>query len=205
MDATRPLSTRELLDCISQATVDDVARNQLLAIYRPYLKIVAERLVGDVLRRREDASDLVQRSLIEAAEALPRFQGRTEAEFTAWITRLLKRNIADAARTHRRARRDMRREQPAHLDHDSASISWQLPSARTASASTRLIKAEAALNLAQALERLPPDQREAVTLRHLEGRPIAEIAAAMQRTTASVAGLIRRGVDQLRNELSRKI
>jgi RNA polymerase sigma-70 factor (ECF subfamily) len=48
---------------------------------------------------------------------------------------------------------------------------------------------------------LPDDQRLAVELHHLRDTPVAEIAAHLGRTEASVAGLLRRGLQKLRELL----
>ena len=53
-----------------------------------------------------------------------------------------------------------------------------------------------------ALARLPEPQREAVTLKHLEGRPLLEVANVMNRSPASVASLLRRGLAALRELLA---
>jgi RNA polymerase sigma-70 factor (ECF subfamily) len=55
--------------------------------------------------------------------------------------------------------------------------------------------------LAQAVEALPEDQRLAVQMRHLDGASVAAIAEAMDKTPAAVAGLLRRGMQALRDEL----
>ena len=65
-----------------------------------------------------------------------------------------------------------------------------------------MIKAEAALNLAHALDALPEQQRIAVRMRHLDGRGIDEIAAALDKTPAAVAGLVRRGLQTLRERMA---
>jgi RNA polymerase sigma-70 factor (ECF subfamily) len=57
------------------------------------------------------------------------------------------------------------------------------------------------LELALALERLPEDQRMAVELRYLGQQPLKSIAAYMSKSTGAVAGLIRRGVENLREGL----
>jgi DNA-directed RNA polymerase specialized sigma24 family protein len=54
------------------------------------------------------------------------------------------------------------------------------------------------LRLALPLARLPEAQREAVELRHLHGWSLNDIAAYMDRTPAAVAGLLHRGMTQLR-------
>jgi RNA polymerase sigma-70 factor (ECF subfamily) len=64
-------------------------------------------------------------------------------------------------------------------------------------------KNEQLLLLADALLELPVDQREVVILKHLRNRPLQQIADETGRTTASVAGLLRRGLAQLRQILER--
>jgi DNA-directed RNA polymerase specialized sigma24 family protein len=48
---------------------------------------------------------------------------------------------------------------------------------------------------------LSHNQREAVVLRHFEGRSLTEIGAALGCSTAAVAGLIYRGLKVLRRQL----
>ena len=60
---------------------------------------------------------------------------------------------------------------------------------------------EQVLRVAAALEALPEAQREAVTLHYLQRRPYGDIAAHLGRTTAAVAGLIKRALKQLRIDL----
>jgi RNA polymerase sigma-70 factor (ECF subfamily) len=196
-------SPLRLDDDIRSARHDRLALERLLAHYGPFLRLTAEQSIGAALRRREDASDIVQRTLVEAAAAIEQFHGHTEPEFSAWIRQILRRNVANAVRDHHAEKRDVRRERYVVDDGEpSAMISWRLPAADQTSPSLRLIKAEAALNLARSLERLPDDQRQAVSMRHLEGLALAKIAEAMKKTPAAVAGLIRRGVAALRLELA---
>lgn len=197
------LSAQELEDIIGQATTNLPLLNQLLSHYRPFLRLIAEQSLGPAVKRREDASDIVQQTLAEAAAGIGRFSGHTELEFTAWVRQILKRNVINAMRDHRAAKRDVRQE--TYLDGEadgSASISWHVPTSGSTSPSLKLIKAESALNLATAMEKLPADQCTAVTLRHLSGLSLAEMAVAMNKTPAAVAGLLRRGISQLRIELN---
>jgi RNA polymerase sigma-70 factor, ECF subfamily len=62
----------------------------------------------------------------------------------------------------------------------------------------RIERQERALKLTAALGKLPEDQREAIVLQHWRGCTLAEIAEEMGRTRDAVAGLLRRGMRQLR-------
>jgi RNA polymerase sigma-70 factor (ECF subfamily) len=61
---------------------------------------------------------------------------------------------------------------------------------------------ERAVMLASALNELPEDQRTAVELRYIGDCSLEEIATFMDRTTPSVAGLLRRGLEDLRGRLA---
>jgi RNA polymerase sigma-70 factor, ECF subfamily len=195
------LSSRELHRLLVDSQTNPEAADRLLTLYRPMLKLIAGQMVGPGLQRREDASDIVQRTVLEAYAAFEQFQGGTEAEFSAWLKQILRRNVTNLVRDNRAAKRDVRREQYLDAGEASCSITWMQPAGRGTSPSMHVIKAEAALNLAQAIDELPEDQRIAVRMRHLEGHGIQEIADALEKSPAAVAGLIRRGLQALRQQL----
>jgi RNA polymerase sigma-70 factor (ECF subfamily) len=195
------LSSQELQRLLTNSRTDSEAADRLLELYRPVLRLIAEQMVGSGLRRREDASDIVQRTVLEAYAGFEQFEGSSEAQFSAWLKQILRRNVANLVRDNRAAKRDVRREQYLDAAEGSVSVTWMQPAGRGTTPSQRLIKAEAALNLAQAIDDLPEQQRIAVRMRHLEGRGIDDIAAAMDKTPAAVAGLIRRGLQALRERL----
>jgi RNA polymerase sigma-70 factor (ECF subfamily) len=58
------------------------------------------------------------------------------------------------------------------------------------------------VRLAAAVAALPDGQRQAVELHYFQSRPVAEIAAAMGKTPTAVAGLLKRGLRQLREHLA---
>jgi RNA polymerase sigma-70 factor (ECF subfamily) len=64
--------------------------------------------------------------------------------------------------------------------------------------SERLGRQDELLRLAQALEKLPDAQREAVELHYLQGLPLADVSTRMGRTRPAVAGLLQRGLTALR-------
>ena len=69
---------------------DQGALNNLLGHYRAYLRMMAENALGPALRRREDASDIVQKTLFEGYDDFQTFRGRREIEFSAWLKQILR-------------------------------------------------------------------------------------------------------------------
>jgi RNA polymerase sigma-70 factor (ECF subfamily) len=65
------------------------------------------------------------------------------------------------------------------------------------------MRQEQLLALADALARLPADQRQALELHHLQNRPLAEVARDMNRSKGAVAALLFRGLKKLREVLAR--
>jgi RNA polymerase sigma-70 factor (ECF subfamily) len=76
-----------------------------------------------------------------------------------------------------------------------------LLAAERSSPSHQAVRQEDLLRLAEALGRLPEDQRSAVELHHLEGRTLAEIAQVLGRSRSAVASLVFRGLRNLRQRL----
>jgi RNA polymerase sigma-70 factor (ECF subfamily) len=173
---------------------------RLLERFRAYLRLLARLHLAPQLRGKLDPSDVVQQTLLQAYQALDQFRGRSEAEWAAWLRQILAHNLARAVRDFGRARRDQAREQPlqAALDASSARLGAWL-AADQSSPSERAEQGEEALRLAEALEQLPEAQREALVLQHWQGLSLAEIGEHLGRSPEAVAGLIKRGLKQLRH------
>jgi RNA polymerase sigma-70 factor (ECF subfamily) len=167
-----------------------------------YLRLLARLQLGTRLQGRIEPSDVVQQTLLEAHQKLHQFCGRTEAELAAWLRQSLAHNLADALRAQGRAKRDVARQRSleAALDESSSRLEAWL-AADQSSPSQRAQRNEDVLRLAQALAELPQPQREAVVLRHFEGRSLADIAQHLGRTQAAVVGLLQRGLKNLRGLL----
>ena len=57
---------------------------------------------------------------------------------------------------------------------------------------------EELLRMAEAIQSLPEAQEDALVMHYLQGKSLAEIGEQLERTQASVAGLLRRGLSKLR-------
>jgi RNA polymerase sigma-70 factor (ECF subfamily) len=78
---------------------------------RDYLRQVARAGLDPRLQAKLDPSDIVQQTLLEAYKDLADFRGQSPEELRAWLRQVLARNLANALRDFRRARRDVAREQ----------------------------------------------------------------------------------------------
>jgi RNA polymerase sigma-70 factor, ECF subfamily len=167
--------------------------------YRQYLHVLAEMHLGAPLRTKVDASDLVQISLLEAHRDWHKAKFGSEGEFLAWLRTILAHNLANEARRYRSQGRDMTRERSiaAQAEQSSAQLVKMLASEQS-TPSQQAVRNESADRLAAALGQLPPAQRKAVLLKHFQQRTVEQIAVELGRTEQAVGGLLKRGLQRLR-------
>jgi RNA polymerase sigma-70 factor (ECF subfamily) len=170
--------------------------------YRAYLRLLARLQLDRRLQGKLDASDVVQQTLLQAYRALDQFHGSTEPELMSWLRQILARTLSHLHRDHKRARRDLARERSleGNLTASSARLENWL-AAQQSTPSQKAVRGEELLRLAEALHTLPEAQREALVLHFWQGQSLAEVATHLGRTTAAVAGLLHRGLVQLRSRL----
>jgi RNA polymerase sigma-70 factor (ECF subfamily) len=168
---------------------------------RPWLLAWARLLLDPRYQAKIDPEDLVQETLLKAQGALDRgvFQGDTDAAFEAWLRTILVNTLRDFVRKLRL---------PVGLEHsldqDIEQSSLRLAgflAADTTSPSQKVVKREDFLRLARALAQLPPEQRQAVELKHLHGWSMAAIAEHLGKSEEAVGGLLYRGLKKLRTLL----
>jgi RNA polymerase sigma-70 factor (ECF subfamily) len=169
--------------------------------YRDYLCLLARVQLDPRLRTEVDSSDVAQQTLLKAQQSLDQFRGQGEAELIGWLRRILANTLTDMLRKLQR-RGDVERSIEAAVEESSARLDAWLVDAVQAPPDRQFDHEERLLRLADALAKLPEDQRVVVELRHLQGKSVPEISRLLGRSTASVAGLLRRGLQDLRTLLT---
>jgi len=174
---------------------DSEALGQLLQQHRPYLRLLALRMLDARVGARVDASDVVQQTCLSVHRKIGDFEGN-QAQFLAWLRQIHERNIQNAGRDHvQLQKRSVQREQ--RIQQSGYGLGQFAP-AQVSSPSQRLMLDEDAVRLAAAIDQLTEQQATAIRLKFLEGCPVSEVAHRMDRSVDAVGALIRRGLVQLK-------
>ena len=134
---------------------DEAARTTLVRRHGPAVYRLCRRL-------DPDPDDAFQEIWAKAFRALPRFDPAGPAQLGTWLVRITHRHLVD------RHRRRQVRGEAVDLDH--------VPPV-PATVEQHLSEHQRRIRLDAALGRLPEDARRVVILHHLEGLPLADIAA----------------------------
>ena len=165
---------------------------RLVANNLPQLREFVRRRAGARILTRESPSDVVQsacREVLEAADGI-RWQG--EAAFRSFLYTTTLRKLIDKQRFHARRKRRMSAEVPLVADEldDPARVDRGTPSQCA-------VRAESLDRLQQELDRLPPEQRDLISMRRLFGLTTEEIAAELGISSGAVRARLSRAIARL--------
>ena len=180
----------------------DKSDPEIVAKYEPYLRMLSRSKMRRAYQAKLGASDLVQQAMVQAIQAFDQFRGETEEELMAWLRQILVRHLCHVDRDLHRDKRDIRREHS--MEQQLAASSMRIRNLLAGDGPTpsqNMMLGEHILQLAQAIDRLPESQGEAIRLHYIEGMKLSEVAEAIGKTTGSVAGLMHRGMKTLRSQL----
>lgn len=135
----------------------------------------------------ETAEDLTSKVFLKAWEHLPTYR-RGNSPFLAWLYTIAHNTLVDYYRTTR---------QTAHLDEVAA-----LP-AREPSPVEQTDQRLEAQSLRRALNQLTPTQRDAITMKLIDGMSTTEIADRLHKTEGAVRALQMRALESLEGILRR--
>lgn len=158
-----------------------------------------ERLIGRMVRDTDLIEDIAQETFIRAYRALAQFRG--DAQFYTWLYRI-------AVNTAKKALVDLKRDPVVSEsalrgggddDDETSGVENELTSAETPE--TVLAAKEIAATVNSAMEALPEELRQAVTLREIEGLSYEEIAEVMN----CPIGTVRSRIFRAREAISAKV
>lgn len=160
-------------------TGDGRAYSQLLTEITPYLRL----LVGRHHRSPQDVEDTVQDILL-TIHSVRQIYDPTRP-FTPWLVAISRRRIIDRLRQQGRS---AARETPLNEDHETI-----------ADAETNLLETRAdGRSLREAVEKLPPGQRQAITLLKLQEMSLKEAADKSGMSIAALKVATHRALKTLR-------
>jgi RNA polymerase sigma-70 factor, ECF subfamily len=184
---------------------DTLALEQIFNGCRNYLEVLARVHVGTWIQAKVGPSDLVQQTLLDAYRGFQQFHGANEAEWLAWLRRILENNAADLARQYAGTdKRQINREVALQAPGPGSSSELELsgPADMGKSPSQDLLHKERQLLVADALTRLSPDHKEVILLRNLERLSLEEVARRMGRSRPAVQMLWIRAIHKLHKEMA---
>jgi RNA polymerase sigma-70 factor (ECF subfamily) len=154
-------------------------------------------LVYQMVRTESDAADLTQDVFLRAWRSLPRLEA-PEA-FTSWLYRIAANLARNWIRDNTRVRVDSLDAPGAPGDEDSGPREVADYSGDPGSAvQTRAMQE----TVHRAIEGLSEDHRMVVTLHHIEGMPVEEIAQIMKCSVGTVKSRLSRAREHLRRKLT---
>lgn len=194
--------TEQLLGDIRQG--DQGAVNQLLQRHRNAVRRMIDLRMDPMLKRRVDASDIVQEVLIEANRRLQTYLENPVMPFHLWIRQMAKDRLIDAHRRHRQtARRSMDREQPLAAvagDRSSVDLIGQIRDRDLTPAGAATWE-ELQRRFEAACTQLEEQDQEIVLMRHFEHMSNSEAAAALDLTPQAASMRYLRAMRRLRKLL----
>ena len=159
-----------------------------------------QRLIGRMVRDVDLVEDIAQETFIRAYRALAQFRG--EAQFYTWLYRI-------AVNTAKKALMDLKRNPTISENYfksgqgdesdETSPLENELTSSETPDAV--LASKEIAEIINMAMDALPAELREAITLREIEGLSYEEISEAMN----CPIGTVRSRIFRAREAISEKV
>lgn len=174
---------------------DDSSLGELLNHHRPWLRLLGRRGLSGKFAGRIDESDVAQQTFLSAVRGFEQFKGSSSDELAVWLQQIHERNLQDAVRKHAMA-------QKRSVDREETFVEEEIPPIELTSPSQRLMLGERAVRLAAVMSQLPDDQQDAVRMRHLDGETLESISQRLNRSERAVAGLLYRGLTNLRKALA---
>jgi RNA polymerase sigma-70 factor, ECF subfamily len=181
------MKEEELIHQIKKGNKDAFA--SLLSSYRDSVLNICYKF----LLNKEDAEDVAQEVFVEVYFGIKKFRG--ESKLSTWIYRIAVTRSLDEIKKRNRKKRFTSIGRALGLEHITHMV------AGDDAPDKKLEKKEDFELIKQALNRLPDNQRIAITLSKIEGHSNPEISEIMKTSLTAVDSLIYRAKQNLRSIL----
>ena len=163
-----------------------VAFDSLLECFDTRLERIVRKDMGRHLRQEAELEDVLQEVRLRAFASIDRFRYHNDESFPRWLAAIARHVVLEVAGKHERGRRlQLKRD----VVSDQASPS-------------RIVRREERFDrLDEAVQGLSPVHREVILLARIEGLPIRDIAARMNRSENAVLLLLSRALKKLKETL----
>jgi len=173
---------------------DESALALLLERHLPGLRAFVRARAGPLLRGREDDADIVQSVCREILVHRERFQVPAQEGFKRWLYLSALRKIQNRREYWLAQKRDAGRDVAAQAASDDDLLAGY---GTLCTPSRELMAREAVERIERAIDALPEEYREALTLSRMVGLKRAEIAEVMGKSEGSVRMLLSRAQARL--------
>jgi len=168
--------------------------------FRTLVERHQERIYGFLLGMVRDpavADDLFQETFVKAVRAMQRQRGSytSQGRWLQWVMRIARNTALDHLRSRKRSRMRLVMENEEGLDLDQIVIDGE------PDASDKLQRQQQAAWLNACIDRLPPEQREVVLMRHESELTFREIAELTDCSINTALGRMRYALLNLRRML----
>ena len=168
--------------------------------FRTLVERHQERIYGFLLGMVRDpavADDLFQETFVKAVRAMQRQRGSytSQGRWLQWVMRIARNTALDHLRSRKRSRMRLVMENEEGLDVD------QIVADGEPDASDKLHRQQQAAWLKACIDRLPPEQREVVLMRHESELTFREIAELTDCSINTALGRMRYALLNLRRML----
>lgn len=197
----------ETLELLASARDGDAsAANQLLDRHRDALRRMVAMRLDQRIRRRVDASDVVQEVLVDANRRLEKYLENPAMPFHLWLRQMARDRLIDAHRRHRAsAKRSVDREQgmlaAGDMDRSTMELAAQLCDDQLTPAAAATMH-ELQNRFEAALAEVNEQDREIILMRHYEHLSNQEVASILELSEPAASMRYLRAIRRLRTLLT---
>jgi RNA polymerase sigma-70 factor (ECF subfamily) len=188
------------------AAGDQAALERILVRWGLRLVRYISKNVPRELIRRMSVDDVLQETYVQAVRNIGQVAHPTEAALWVWLKTIADNQVRDIVKAQQRRKRGGGRQEAKKApDAQTSSLLelMELLSDHEDTPATAAARDESIRAVQVAIAGLPEPQRQAIELRYLQGRSVADTAVTMARTPGAINALLNRAKQNLRQALGR--